>query len=1077
VRHLRITFLLQLLCVGYLGAQTLSRVSGNGQIVLELFPAKVPMIVQAKDAAGNAVAGVPITWSVSPKNSGTLNQTINITDANGFASTGFVAPAFLQGETFISHFVTAASPSSSVTFSITSVTERQPNGNFAGDPFISLISPPQDDRNVTGKTGATIPAAVKVSVFSQATGLQANQPLPNVGLRIINNEDRTLPAPATCNTVDGVTLTDSTGTASCDLLITGQPGVTQLVALVGEIHEFIFTLTVTPGSACAFTLSSAGQALPAVGGNGSVNVVTTPGCGWSAFNNAASFVTITSGATGTGNGSLTYIVAANTGAARSGTLTIAGQTYSVTQSSGIAGGLAITTQQNLPAATVNAFYSLTLGASGGQLPYAWSVLGVPPPGLTLAASTGVISGTPTTAGTSAFTVKVTDNAGASQAQSFNLQVNPGGVSSLVITNTAFPNGAAGQVYQPQLLTTSGGCVTPFSPAPSFTVSGGALPGGLSIVTNTDGSRSIAGTPNATGTFNFTLTAMDACGKTATGNFTITVTGAPAVAQMLVSNSSLAFVVQSGISTTPNDQTISISSSSSTVLNYGAAVTTQTGGNWLVARNSLAGNTPSTLAVGVANYSTLAPGTYTGAITITSPASNSPVIIPVTLTVLGTASLSVSPTSFVVNQIASNNVIPSRTNIAIASTGAPVHYSVTASTTTGLGWLTVSPSAGDTPGVVTATVNASGLTAGTYTGNIVIQPVGGAPQGVQVTLNVLPSANVVASPVAVSFNYLQGASAPSPQILGITSSGPTLGLTVTAATLTGGNWLFIDQSSGITPMNLRISVNPAGLTPGPYTGAITITPTDPAVAPLTVLVSLTVNAAIPAISSVTNAASFAPGPISPGEFVTIFGSSIGPVDPASLLLDGTGKVSKSLANVQVFFDSSAAPIVYVSNGQVSVIVPYELASGSVTLVKVVYQGVSSNVMPIRVIDSVPAIFVADSSGQGAILNGDMSANSVQNGALPGSFISIYATGEGQTDPAGVDGMIAGPAVPKPLLVVTAKVDGIPADVSYYGAAPGLASGVMQVNVKIPLGVRRGVSVPVEIGVGAASSQAGVTVAIK
>jgi uncharacterized protein (TIGR03437 family) len=75
------------------------------------------------------------------------------------------------------------------------------------------------------------------------------------------------------------------------------------------------------------------------------------------------------------------------------------------------------------------------------------------------------------------------------------------------------------------------------------------------------------------------------------------------------------------------------------------------------------------------------------------------------------------------------------------------------------------------------------------------------------------------------------------------------------------------------------------------------------------------------------------------------------------------------------------------------------------------------------------------------------------------------------------MIAGPAAPKPLLVVTAKVDGIPADVSYYGAAPGLASGVMQVNVKIPLGVRRGVSVPVEIGVGAASSQAGVTVAIK
>ena len=797
-------------------------------------------------------------------------------------------------------------------------------------------------------------------------------------MRIINNEDRTLPSPAACNTVDGVALSDSKGVATCDLLITGQPGTTQLVAVVGEIHEFIFNLTVTPGAACSFSLSSSGQAFGSVGGSGSVNIVTTPGCTWSAFNNASSFVTITSGATGTGNGSLTYIVAANTGVARSGTLTIAGQTYSVTQSSGIAGGLAITTPPNLSAGTVGSNYSFTLGASGGQLPYTWSVLGVLPPGLTLAPSTGVISGQPTTAGTSTFTVKVLDNTGASQTQSVSLAVNPGGVSSLVITNTAFPNGAAGQLYQPQLLTTSGGCVTPFSPAPSFTVSGGALPAGLTIQTNSDGSRSIAGTPTTTGAFNFTLTAVDACGKTATGNFTITITGAPAAAQMQVSNSSLAFVVQAGISTTPADQTISIASTS-TVLNYTAALTTQSG-NWLVARNSQTGNTPSTLTVGIANFSNLAAGTYTGAITITSAASNSPVIIPVTLTVLGTAAtLSVSPTSFVVNQIASNNVTPTRLNIAIASSGAPVHYSVIATTTTGLGWLSVSPGVGDTPGVVTATVNGSGLPAATYTGNIVIQAVGGAPQAVQITLNVLAAAAVVATPASVPFNYLQGASAPSPQTLVITSTGPTLGLSVTAATLTGGNWLFIDQSAGITPMNLRISVNPGGLTPGPYTGAITITPTDPAVAPLTVLVNLTVSAAIPAISSVTNAASFSPGPVSPGEFVTIFGSSIGPVDPAGLQLDATGKVSKSLANVQVFFDTFPAPMVYASNGQVSAIVPYELTSGSVTLVKVVYQGVSSNVVPIRVIDSAPAIFVADSSGQGAILNGDSSPNSVQNGA--------------------------------------------------------------------------------------------------
>src|SRR5258706_13308933 len=245
-----------------------------------------------------------------------------------------------------------------------------------------------------------------------------------------------------------------------------------------------------------------------------------------------------------------------------------------------------------------------------------------------------------------------------------------------------------------------------------------------------------------------------------------------------------------------------------------------------------------------------------------------------------------------------------------------------------------------------------------------------------------------------------------------------------------------------------------------------------------MVTPRVTAATPAISSVPGAASFGPGPVSPGEFVTIFGPSIAPADPANLQLNAAGRVTTTVAYTQVFFASFAAPSVYVSNGKISAIGPYELISGSVTLVKVVYQGVSSNVMPVRVIDSVPGIFVADSSGQGAILNSiDNTPNSVQNGVSPGAFVSVFATGEGQTNPPGVDGLIAGPALPAPLLKVTAQVDGLPADVSYAGAAQGLASGVMQVNIKIPLGVRRGIPVPIQISVGAASSQAGVTVAIK
>src|SRR5258708_14721147 len=100
-----------------------------------------------------------------------------------------------------------------------------------------------------------MPGGVMVSAFSLA-GLQGNPPLPNIGVRIINNQDRTLASPANCNAPEGVALTGSNGVASCDLLITGPPGTTQLVVEIGEIQEVIFNLTVTPGPACSFSLSS-----------------------------------------------------------------------------------------------------------------------------------------------------------------------------------------------------------------------------------------------------------------------------------------------------------------------------------------------------------------------------------------------------------------------------------------------------------------------------------------------------------------------------------------------------------------------------------------------------------------------------------------------------------------------------------------------------------------------------------------------------------------------------------------------------------------------------------------------------
>jgi len=82
---------------------------------------------------------------------------------------------------------------------------------------------------------------------------------------------------------------------------------------------------------CTFTIAPSSESIAAAGGAGTPIAVTAGGtCAWTAISNA-SWITITAGAAGTGNGSVSFTVAANTGAARSGTITIASQTFTVSQ--------------------------------------------------------------------------------------------------------------------------------------------------------------------------------------------------------------------------------------------------------------------------------------------------------------------------------------------------------------------------------------------------------------------------------------------------------------------------------------------------------------------------------------------------------------------------------------------------------------------------------------------------------------------------------------------------------------------------------------------------------------------------
>ncbi|HYM75013.1 MAG TPA: FG-GAP-like repeat-containing protein [Candidatus Dormibacteraeota bacterium] len=179
----------------------------------------------------------------------------------------------------------------------------------------------------------------------------------------------------------------------------------------------------------------------------------------------------------------------------------------------------VVTTTSLPGGTVGVAYSQALAATGGTTPYTWSVSsGSLPAGLSLTAA-GVISGTPTTAGTANFTVKVTDSKGLTATKPLSIVI----VNQLAITTTSLPGGTVGVAYS-QTLTATGG-TTPYT----WSTSSGSLPAGLSLTA----AGVISGTPTTAGTSNFTAKVTDANGLTATKPFSIVI-----VAPLVVTTANL-----------------------------------------------------------------------------------------------------------------------------------------------------------------------------------------------------------------------------------------------------------------------------------------------------------------------------------------------------------------------------------------------------------------------------------------------------------------------------------------------------------------------------------------------------------
>ncbi len=768
-----------------------------------------------------------------------------------------------------------------------------------------------------------------------------------------------------------------------------------------QVNNKIFTVNQT-GAACSFSVSPSSASASAGGSIGNFAVNTLAGCSWTAAA-TASWISITSGASGTGPGNVGYSVAANPDVTtRTGSIIVGSATFTITQ--------------------------------GGQCSFTLSPVSANAPAAGL---TGTINVTASSGNC--------DRTATSNVSWITISLGASGIGNGTVGYTVAANNTPAQ---------RSGTITIGNQ--TFTVTQSAADCSFSLFPTTI-SAPVAG---ASGRINVTTT----CAWTAISNndWIQISSGASGTG-----NGSISYSVSANSSAQPRTGSISVGSAAVSVTQQGigcnvgitpaSATVGADGGSGSIDVSAPAGC--SWTAASAAGWITLnsgQSGSGEGIISWTAAANTTPASRNGTITIGGQV--------FTLTQSAAScNVALNPSGVTAPSTAGT--YTINLSTTctwtaaSNVAWITLpsGSSTGTGNAVVTYSV-AANPSAQPRTGTITI---GG--QAFTVTQN------------GFSCTYSL-----SPATMSLPGSGGPGQFRVTSANgcawspVTGDPWITLTSWSNVNGggmVNFSASYNN-------YLDARTGTIS---VAGQAFTVTQAGGGPQVAQGGVVNGASFVAGPVAPGEIVSIFGNGLGPAKGAALqVADDQQSITSLLASTRVLFDDIPAPMIYTLTGQLSAVVPYAISGRTSTEMKVEYLGVRSPGVTLDVAASAPAIFTMNSSGTGAgaILNyPDNSLNSAANAIARGGIVLIFATGDGDTDPAGFDGRIVGADLPRTKLPVSVRIGGQNAPVLYSGGAPGLVSGVVQINVRVPANAPVGPAAPVVVRIGNGDSQAGVTMAVK